>query len=113
MPVTSTTPEFLQAPVDTALRLAGKTLEGVDRLSTLHLQLVKSLLAESALSFLGLGVPPPAPSWGGMLSDSREFLADAPILALAPGIAISMALLGINLLGDALRDHFDPRSRNI
>lgn len=72
-----------------------------------------SLLAESALSFLGLGVPPPAPSWGGMLSDSREFLADAPILALAPGIAISMALLGINLLGDALRDHFDPRSRNI
>lgn len=48
MPVTSTTPEFLQAPVDTALRLAGKTLEGVDRLSTLHLQLVKTLLAESA-----------------------------------------------------------------
>ena len=70
-----------------------------------------SLLAESSLSFLGLGLPPPAPSWGGMLADSRAYFEDAPWLALAPGIAISAALLGINLLGDALRDALDPRSR--
>lgn len=72
-----------------------------------------ALLAESALSFLGLGVPPPAPSWGGMLADSRNYFEDAPWLALAPGFAISLTLLGINLLGDALRDHFDPRTRNL
>jgi peptide/nickel transport system permease protein len=68
-----------------------------------------ALLAESALSFLGLGVQPPAASWGGMLADSRNYFADAPWLALAPGLAVSFSLLGINLFGDALRDHFDPR----
>lgn len=68
-----------------------------------------ALLSESALSFLGLGVPPPSPTWGGMLADSRQFAATAVWLVLAPGIAISLALLAINLLGDALRDHFDPR----
>lgn len=72
-----------------------------------------ALLAESALSFLGLGVPPPAPSWGGMLADSRNYFEDAPWLALAPGLCISTALLGVNLFGDALRDHFDPRMRNL
>jgi peptide/nickel transport system permease protein len=72
-----------------------------------------ALLAESALSFLGLGVPPPAPSWGGMLADSRNYFEDAPWLALAPGLTISLTLLGVNLLGDALRDHFDPRTRNL
>ena len=71
-----------------------------------------ALLAESALSFLGLGVPPPAPSWGGMLADSRSYFEDAPWLALAPGLAIASALLGINLIGDALRDAFDPRTRS-
>lgn len=72
-----------------------------------------SVLAESSLSFLGLGVPPPAPSWGGMLADSRNYFEQAPWLALAPGIAISGALLGVNLLGDALRDHFDPKTRDL
>jgi peptide/nickel transport system permease protein len=72
-----------------------------------------ALLAESSLSFLGLGVPPPAPSWGGMLADSRNYFEDAPWLALAPGLAISAALLGVNLIGDALRDHFDPRTSNL
>ncbi len=67
------------------------------------------ILAESALSFLGLGVPPPAPSWGAMLSESRSHFADAPWLAIFPGIAISLTVLGINLAGDALRDRFDPR----
>lgn len=72
-----------------------------------------ALLAESALSFLGLGVPPPSPTWGGMLSDSRQFMRDAAWLPLFPGLAISMSLLGINLLGDALRDKLDPRMRGV
>ncbi|TKT46579.1 ABC transporter permease [Rhizobium sp. LC145] len=67
------------------------------------------VLAESGLSFLGLGVPPPAPTWGNMLSAARTYIEKAPWLGLAPGICISMTLLGINLLGDALRDRFDPR----
>ncbi len=72
-----------------------------------------ALLSESALSFLGVGVPPPAPSWGGMLADSRLYFEEAPWLALAPGLALSSALLGINLVGDALRDHFDPRTQRL
>lgn len=67
------------------------------------------LLAESALSFLGLGVPPPAPTWGNMLAGSRPYIAQAPWLAIFPGLCISLTLLGINLLGDALRDRLDPR----
>lgn len=70
-----------------------------------------ALLAESALSFLGLGLPPPAASWGGMLSDSRNYFADAPWLAIVPGLAISLSLLGINLLGDGCRDILDPRMK--
>lgn len=69
----------------------------------------QAILAESALSFLGLGVPPPYPSWGGMLADARTYFTFAPWLAIFPGLAISMTLLGINLFGDAMRDQFDPR----
>jgi peptide/nickel transport system permease protein len=72
-----------------------------------------TLLAESALSFLGLGVPPPASSWGGMLADSRNYVGRAPWLAVAPGLAISLSLLGVNLFGDALRDEFDPHMKNL
>ncbi len=68
-----------------------------------------AILAESALSFLGLGVPPPYPSWGGMLADARSYFTFAPWLAIFPGLAISIAVLGVNLFGDALRDRFDPR----
>jgi len=68
-----------------------------------------ALLSESALSFLGLGVPPPYPTWGGMLADSKQFVASASWLVIFPGLAISMAVLAANLLGDALRDYFDPR----
>ena len=72
-----------------------------------------ALLAESALSFLGLGVPPPAPTWGNMLSESRHHFVQAPWLAIFPGVAISVALLGINLFGDALRHRLDPRMRRL
>lgn len=70
-----------------------------------------ALLAESALSFLGLGVPPPAPSWGGMLSDARNSMEQAVWLSVFPGAMISFALLGINMLGDAVRDLLDPRMK--
>ncbi len=70
------------------------------------------ILAESALSFLGLGVPPPYPSWGGMLSGAgRTYFYDAPWMAIYPGVAISLAVFGFNMLGDALRDVLDPRLR--
>lgn len=68
-----------------------------------------AILSESALSFLGLGIPPPAPTWGNMLAAGRSYMATAPWLSIAPGLCIAATLLGINLLGDALRDHFDPR----
>lgn len=69
------------------------------------------ILAESALSFLGLGVPPPAPTWGNMLAAARPFMAQAAYLSILPGLCISLTLLGINLLGDAVRDRLDPRMR--
>ncbi len=68
-----------------------------------------AVLSETALSFLGLGVPPPAPSWGSMLADSRIYLGLNPWMAIFPGIAITLTLLSINLIGDALRDRFDLR----
>lgn len=71
-----------------------------------------SILAEAALSFLGLGVRPPQPSWGSMLSDARETITTAPWLSLFPGMAIFLTVLGLNLLGDGLRDILDPQSRS-
>ena len=68
-----------------------------------------AVLAEAALSFLGYGTPPPTPSWGRMLQESQEFLFSAPRLAIFPGLAIAIAVLGFNLLGDGLRDRFDPK----
>lgn len=67
-----------------------------------------AILAEASLSFLGLGVQPPTPSWGTMLSYGRSHLLDAPHLTIFPGIAIAVVVLGFNFLGDGLRDTFDP-----
>lgn len=72
------------------------------------ISLALALLVESALSFLGLGVPPPAPSWGRMLANSRPFMTEAPWWVLAPGIAIMLTVLSFNFIGDALRDSLDP-----
>jgi peptide/nickel transport system permease protein len=68
-----------------------------------------AILAEAALSYLGLGTPPPTPSWGRMLSESQSYLDQAPLLALWPGFCIAVAVLGFNLLGDGLRDLLDPQ----
>jgi peptide/nickel transport system permease protein len=68
-----------------------------------------AILAEAALSYLGLGTPPPTPSWGRMLSESQTLLEQAPLLAFWPGACIALAVLGFNLLGDGLRDLLDPK----
>lgn len=70
-----------------------------------------AVLAEATLSFLGLGIPPPAPSWGSMLNDGRSHLFDAPHLTVFPAIAVMLAVLSFNFIGDALRDLLDPRLR--
>ncbi|NJP98323.1 ABC transporter permease [Nonomuraea sp. FMUSA5-5] len=69
-----------------------------------------AIIGEATLSFLGLGVQPPTPSWGVMLTTAQQYLSDAPWLAIWPGLMIALATLGFNLLGDGLRDVLDPRS---
>ena len=72
-------------------------------------QFALAILAEAALSYLGLGTQPPQPSWGRMLSEAQTLMFQAPLLAVWPGMAIALAVLGLNLLGDGLRDLLDPR----
>jgi len=73
------------------------------------IQFALAILAEAALSYLGLGTQPPQPSWGRMLAETQTLLFQAPMLAVYPGVAIAMTVLGLNLLGDGLRDLMDPR----
>jgi peptide/nickel transport system permease protein len=76
-------------------------------------QLAELIIVESSLSFLGLGVQPPLPSWGSMLSQGREYISSAWWLVTFPGLAIIISVLGANLFGDAVRDLMDPRLRGI
>ena len=73
------------------------------------LTIAAAIIAEASLSFLGLGQQPPAPSWGSMLNIAKNFMEQAPWMAIYPGLAIFLAVLGFNLTGDGLRDAFDPR----
>ena len=75
------------------------------------LSIATAIIAEAALSFLGLGQQPPAPSWGSMLNSAQRFLSQAPWLAVFPGLAIFLVVLSFNLVGDGLRDALDPRGR--
>jgi len=75
------------------------------------IQFAVAILAEAALAYLGLGTQPPAPSWGRMLFDAQTLMTIDPKLAILPGLAIALAVLGLNLLGDGLRDILDPRLR--
>lgn len=70
-----------------------------------------AIMTEAGLSFLGVGVPPEIPSWGNMIASSRLYLAIAPLTIFAPGICLAVTVLAVNLLGDGLRDMFDPRSK--
>lgn len=83
------------------------TLPALVVLATLDVAVI--VLAEAAMSFLGLGIQPPTPSWGTMISDGRNYLYEAPWMTLAPGLGIMLTAIGINLLGDFLRDTYDPR----
>ena len=75
------------------------------------LSIAAAIIAEAALSFLGLGQQPPAPSWGSMLNSAQRFLVNAPWMAIWPGLAIFLTVLSLNLLGDGLRDALDPHRR--
>lgn len=105
-----------------AARMAGKgplliTLEHVipnisaQVIVQVAIQMGLAILTEAGLSFLGLGVSPPTPSWGRMLADAQTYIAKAPHLVLAPGLTIALAVLGLTLLGDGLRDLTDPKRR--
>ena len=75
--------------------------------------MASAIISEASLSFLGLGVPPEIPTWGTMLADGRIYISTAWWLALFPGLCIFVSVLGINLLGDALRDILDPRLKRL
>jgi peptide/nickel transport system permease protein len=75
------------------------------------LNIAYSMLSEATLSFLGFGVPPETPTWGNMLNSARPYYVTVPLLAIAPGLTLTIAVLAINFVGDGLRDAFDPRGR--
>jgi peptide/nickel transport system permease protein len=77
------------------------------------IQFALAIVADAGLAYVGLGVQPPQPSWGRMLNDAQTFVYKAPLLAVFPGLAITLAVLGLNLLGDGLRDRLDPRLRRL
>jgi peptide/nickel transport system permease protein len=72
-----------------------------------------AIMAEASLSFLGIGISPPAPAWGGMVSDGYRYISSNPVLSLSPGIAVMLIVLAFNIVGDGLRDALDPRLRGI
>jgi peptide/nickel transport system permease protein len=109
--------EFVQAAVATGLAPARIMLRHIlpniaSSISVLAtFEVARAVILESALSFLGLGVPQSVPSWGAMLADGRQYLDTSWWLGFFPGLAISLTVLGVNLFGDGLRDALDPRSR--
>ena len=76
------------------------------------MSVAQSILTAASLSFIGLGIQPPEPEWGAMLSDARDFLRQYPRLVLVPGVTIMTAVLSLNMLGDGLRDAMDPKLKD-
>ena len=107
--------EFVQAARSVGVRepyivlrhVLPNTLPAVIVLATLDIAVI--IIAEAAMSFLGLGIQPPTPSWGAMISDGRNYLYESYWMTLAPGLAIMTTAIGVNLFGDFLRDSYDPR----
>jgi peptide/nickel transport system permease protein len=77
------------------------------------MMLGSTILAEASLSFLGIGIAPPTPAWGGMVNDGRSYLLELPVLSFAPGLAIMLVVFSFNMVGDGLRDALDPRLRGV
>jgi peptide/nickel transport system permease protein len=111
--------EFVQAEVSlgsSALRiLVGHIVPNLANLLIVlaSVEVARMIIVESFLSYLGLGVPPPTPSWGGMLSEGQLYVFTSSWLAMFPGLAIFTSVLGVNLVGDALRDLLDPRMKTV
>ena len=99
-----------QGPIGITLRHVLPNITSV-LLVQATIQFATAILAEAGLSYLGLGAQPPVPSWGRMLRDAQTYIFQAPELAVWPGLAIALAVLGLNMLGDGLRDLLDPRLR--
>ena len=97
-----------QRPVRIAVRHVLPNITGM-LLIQCSVTFALAVLAEAALSFLGLGTPPPVPSWGRMLQESQQYWGTFPAMAIWPGLAIALAVMGFNLLGDGLRDWLDPK----
>ena len=99
------------ASVRSGLREAGRVIRPIGWvLVVATLELARVIVMEAALSFLGLGVQPPSPSWGRMLAEGRTLISSAWWITTFPGVAILLTVLSVNLVGDWLRDHFDPRT---
>ena len=77
------------------------------------MQIGAAILAEAGLSYLGIGITPPAPAWGAMVNDGYRYLATIPLLSFAPGVAIMLVVFAFNMVGDGLRDALDPRLRGV
>ena len=99
-----------RAPLGITMRHVLPNIAGV-LIVQATIQFAVAILAEAGLSYLGLGAQPPTPSWGGMLRDAQTYIFQSPELAVWPGLAIALAVLGLNMLGDGLRDLLDPRLR--
>jgi peptide/nickel transport system permease protein len=111
--------DFVQAEVglggSTSRILFGHILPNLGNLLIVlaSVEVARMIIVESFLSYLGLGVPPPTPSWGGMLSEGQLYVFTSSWLAMFPGLAIFVTVLGVNLVGDALRDLFDPHMKTV
>ena len=99
-------------PLEAVMLKVSGGMSGFSLLAIPFFILAGAIMAEAALSFVGLGAQPPTPSWGAMVADGRDLLRVAPWVSFAPGIAIGLAVLGFNLVGDALREAFDPKVRS-
>ena len=110
-PIRSGEPPSARAASTYSSALTARTVLRASRRKTGNAAIPIAIIAESSLSFLGLGQQPPAPSWGSMLNAAQRYLSQAPWMALYPGLAIFAIVLALNVLGDGLRDVLDPKHR--